>query len=150
MSRMPTMNRMAPMCLAVIALIVAWTHPASAGRTDTSPVNFFFFLLEGSAAGSFGSTRNVSPSTDYLSCESRYDGTNSFYGSCAARNGSTTAQCAFPQDAQVTYQTVHATVRSDSYLIFSWDTTSWDDTVQMPVCDSLYVYTDSYDEPKLP
>ena len=65
------------------------------------------------------------------------------YGSCSAKLGATSVLCTFPIFAQIQYQNVLANITSDSYITFTWNTST-------KVCDSLGVYADSYDEPKLP
>lgn len=136
------MHKTIKMILAVSVLGLAWIQPAEAGRRDARPVLFLFLGNEGSVSGGLGSARNdLLDANEYIRCESNFD-MGSWYGSCSARKGATSITCMFPIFAQYEYQEVLANITSDSVISFSWNTTT-------KVCDSLYVYADSFDEPKL-
>jgi hypothetical protein len=137
------MNKIIKMLLAVTALGLAWIQPAMAGRRDVRQVAFLFLGNEGSVFGALGSARNdLLDANEYVRCESNFD-MGTWSGSCSARKATTSITCTFPIFAQYEYQAILANITPDSLISFSWNTTT-------KVCDSLYVYADSFDEPKLP
>lgn len=145
------MRRTPPAYLALLTLVVAWAHPVAAGRTDTSPVQFVNFFGEYSVNGSFGSTRNDGPTLSYLACESRFQTPGDFFGTCEAQDalGFNAGGCDFPLGGQMSYQRVLSTIGPESFVSFSWADGSSQKGSTLPVCDSLYVYNDSFDEPKI-
>ena len=139
--------------LLILGIVFAFAsaQPASAGGSDSLPIQILNFGTITLAHGSFGSTRNdTSDANQYVRCEtvinpgalSQFANGALWSGSCKARKGTVTVSCNFPDNAQASYQRVLSTMTSDSYIQFVANNSTHN-------CESLTVYQFSSDEPKL-
>ena len=129
------------LAVAFAAAILSGPAYVFAGAKTSAPVTID--LAARRAAGSLGSTRNVSPSGSYIGCQIIATTTGSAPSfNCSARVGGASPvfrNCAGSVSAMVQ---AAASVTTDSYIVFTWDANG--------VCNSLTVTNYSDYEPKAP
>jgi hypothetical protein len=162
------MKALTPFLLALTLLSLA-SLPAEAGKRVTAPVSITIYSPgTGMVSGSIGSTRKGTGTTQYIGSWAqigRSDDVDFLSGGMVARDaaGTATVNCMFPFGAMYSYLPQLALINSDSYVQFGFeppssanppDPNSVDQTkckqfYGIPqCCNSLGVYSFSYDQPK--
>ncbi len=136
---MAVIDDMKNLSLAVVAILVALTASAAAGRKDAWPV--VVDLPNRMAYGSLASARNSPDTVQSIGCSTFYDAVNRRNQvSCAASNAAgVSAQCA-SQDPNLVQ--VSLAIHNDSFVQFRWDATG--------ACTTIFVTNSSTLAPKAP